>query len=101
MHLISQAVRWIHLLRTTNDQGIATFNYTAPAVLPAGPLTITFEVEGGAPVLTATTTVNFVPVPPIDTTTWTMKTLPATMDISTPNSSRSIDVQLLDGTRRS
>ena len=44
---------------TTNDQGIATFNYTAPAVLPAGPLTITFEVEGGAPVLTATSTVNF------------------------------------------
>ena len=84
---------------TTNDQGIAIFNYIAPTVLPTtGSLTIIFEVEGGAPVLTATSTVNFVPVPPIDTANWTMKTLPAIMDISTPNSSKSIDVQLLDGT---
>jgi len=85
-------------IATTDSNGQAVFNYTAPETLPSGNLTITFEVVNGTPGLQRDVTVNFTSTstPTVDTTNYSMYAVPGSINISEDGESKVVSLFLED-----
>ena len=86
---------------TTNINGQAVFNYTAPATFPAADVNITFDVvnaDPATPSVAKNVDVKFVTTstPPVDTTDLNLTVLPSDINITTAGEQRVISVYLED-----
>ncbi|UFH58856.1 hypothetical protein [Sulfurovum mangrovi] len=85
---------------TTDSNGHAPFVYTAPNILPASSLVITYEIKDGTPALTKDVTVNFTGSTPVgkdvNTTGYELVAVPDIVEVTQEGETANIDLYLND-----
>lgn len=88
------------LTAETDVNGKAVFNYIAPATLPSSgsSFDITFDVENASSSIAQNVTVNFggTSTPPVDTTNMELIAAPDEINITTPNTQKTLYLYLQD-----
>ena len=81
---------------STDANGYAAFNYTAPSSLPEQNLSIIFVVENGTPTLEKNVSINFVSAQPLDTQNLELTSVPHSFNIETVGGTKTFSLFLED-----